>query len=44
MDDTNNPLTEREEGNLHGAVSFNVVNTAERVVFTIGPSGVTETA
>ena len=44
VDDTNNPLTEREEGNLHGAVSFNVVNTAERVVFTIGPSGVTETA
>lgn len=42
VDDTNNPPEERALGNLHAAISFDVVDTAERVVFTIGPAGVTE--
>jgi hypothetical protein len=42
VDDTNNPPAERAAGNLHAAISFDVVDTAERVIFTLGPSGVTE--
>lgn len=42
VDDTNNPASERALGNLHAAISFDVVDTAERVVFTIGPTGVSE--
>lgn len=43
-DATNNPLTERQLGNLHVDVGFEIVNTAERVVFSIGPKGVSESA
>jgi len=41
-DDSNNPATERALGNLHASISFDVVDTAERVIFTIGPAGLTE--
>lgn len=42
VDDTNNPAEERAAGNLHASISFDVVDTAERVVFSIGPAGLTE--
>ena len=38
-DRSNNPLTERELGNLHVAVDYAVVGTAERVISTVGPKG-----
>lgn len=41
-DAENNPAAERDAGNLHVDVSFNVVGTAERVIFTLGPRGFTE--
>lgn len=40
VDASNNPTTERELGNLHADVGFQVVGTAERVIFQIGPRGV----
>lgn len=40
VDAANNPTSERNLGNLNAAISFNVVDTAERVVFTIGPRGI----
>lgn len=40
VDAANNPTTERNLGNLNAAISFNVVDTAERVIFTIGPRGI----
>lgn len=39
VDETNNPSSERTLGNLNIAIGFGIVNTAERVVFTIGPKG-----
>lgn len=44
VDATNNPTTERELGNLHADVAFNIVDTGERVIFQIGPKGVSETS
>jgi hypothetical protein len=40
VDAANNPIAERNLGNLNAAISFNVVDTAERVIFTIGPRGI----
>lgn len=40
VDAANNPATERELGNLNAAIAFEVVDTSERVIFTIGPRGV----
>lgn len=39
-DATNNPATEKALGNLHVDCSFQIVGTAERVIFSIGPKGV----
>lgn len=39
-DATNNPPAEREAGNLHVSVAFLIVGTAERVIFTVNPNGV----
>jgi len=43
VDDSNNTAAERAAGNLNAAVGYDVVDTAERVIFTFGPDGVTET-
>lgn len=43
VDATNNPATERQLGNLHADVAFEIVDTGERVIFQIGPKGVSET-
>lgn len=43
VDATNNPATERELGNLHADCAFEIVDTGERVIFQIGPKGVSET-
>jgi phage tail sheath protein FI len=40
VDASNNPTTERDLGNLHADIGFQVVATAERVIFQIGPRGV----
>lgn len=42
VDESNNTAEERALGNLHAAIAFDVVDTAERVIFTIGPAGVQE--
>lgn len=42
VDETNNPQIERDLGNLHASIGFDVVNTAERVIFTYGPKGLIE--
>jgi len=42
VDESNNPAAERALGNLHAAIAFDVVDTSERVIFTIGPTGVSE--
>lgn len=39
VDAANNPATERALGNLHAGISFGVVDTSERVIFTVGPKG-----
>lgn len=41
-DASNNPPAERAAGNLHIDIGFGVVNTAERVIFSIGPKGLSE--
>lgn len=41
---SNNPASTRASGDMHIDVAFGIAGTAERVVFTIGPSGLTETA
>jgi len=43
-DDSNNPISEQDAGNMHAALGFDVVDTAERVVLSIGPNGVTESS
>lgn len=43
VDATNNPKAERELGNLHADCAFEIVDTGERVIFQIGPKGVSET-
>ena len=43
-DASNNPAAERALGNMHVDISFGIVDTAERVVFKIGPAGVEETS
>lgn len=43
-DDSNNPQSSRNAGDLNVDVAFAIVGTAERVVFTIGPKGLTESA
>ena len=44
VDDSNNPPDERAKGNLHIGVAFLVVATAERVILTLSPNGVSESA
>lgn len=41
-DASNNPASTRAAGDLHVDVALQIVGTAERVIFTIGPSGLTE--
>ena len=43
VDASNNPKAERELGNLHADCAFEIVDTGERVIFQIGPKGVSET-
>lgn len=44
VDETNNPPSEKTLGNLNIGVAFRVVDTAERVIFTQGRKGLTESA
>lgn len=43
-DASNNPAAERALGNLHVDIAFTIVDTAERVIFKIGPAGIEETS
>ncbi len=38
-DRSNNPQTERDLGNLHVDIAYSIVGTAERVVSSVGPKG-----
>lgn len=42
VDKTNNTAADRAAGNLNIAIGYGVVGTAERVVYTLGPNGLTE--
>lgn len=41
-DATNNPLETRQLGDFHIGIGLLIVDTAERVIFTLGPRGVSE--
>jgi len=40
VDSSNNPVSEREKGNMHIDIAFDIVNTAERVIVSVGSKGV----
>jgi hypothetical protein len=41
IDETNNPTSERNAGNLNASLSFAIADTSERVVFDVNPNGIT---